>query len=60
MPCRVSLIPNRFAKIPSTLKNAIFIEYDNLLKLLAEYLPEPLDSNQDFINYLRKTDKLLD
>ena len=43
MPCRVSLIPNRFAKIPSTLKNAIFIEYDNLLKLLAEYLPEPLD-----------------
>jgi hypothetical protein len=43
--CRVQLIPSRFGKMPSTLKNAIFIEYDNFAKLLAEYLPEPLDQN---------------
>jgi len=60
MPCRVSLIPNRFGKIPSTLKNAIYMEYDNYLKLLAEYLPEPLNTNQDFINYLRNSENLLD
>jgi len=46
--------------MPSTLKNAIFIEYDNFPKLLAEYLPEPLDQNQDFINYLRNSDKIFD
>lgn len=45
MPCRASLIPSRFGKIPSTLKNAIFMEYDQFPKLLAEYLPEPLDQN---------------
>lgn len=43
MPCRVQLIPSKFGKIPSTLKNAIFMEYDQLPKLMAEYLPEPLD-----------------
>lgn len=40
MPCRVSLISERYGKTPSTLKNAIFMEYDHFLKLLAEYLPE--------------------
>lgn len=45
VPCRVSLIQNKYGKIPSTLKNAIYIEYDNLLKLFAEYLPDTLDQN---------------
>jgi len=43
MPCRVQLIQERFGKIPSTLKNVIFMEYDQVLKLMAEYLPEPLE-----------------
>jgi hypothetical protein len=46
--------------VPSILKNAIFMEYDNLSTLLADYLPEPLDQNQDFINYLKTSDKILD
>ena len=45
VPCRVSLIHNKYGKIPSTIKNAIYIEYDNLLKLFAEYLPDTLDFN---------------
>ncbi len=45
VPCRVQLIHNKYGKIPSTLKNAIYIEYDNLLKLFAEYLPDTLDQN---------------
>lgn len=43
MPCRANLIESRYGKVPSTLKNAIFMEYDELPKLMAEYLPEPLD-----------------
>ena len=43
MPCRASLIDSRYGKVPSTLKNAIFMEYDQLPKLIAGYLPEPLD-----------------
>lgn len=60
IPCRASLIESRYGKVPSTLKNAIFMEYDQLPKLMAEYLPEPLDKNQDFANYLRSTDNILD
>ena len=60
MPCRVSYVDQRFGKIPSSVKNAIYIEYDNYLKLLAEYLPDPLDQNSDFVEFLRKTDNLLD
>jgi hypothetical protein len=48
MPCRVTFVQSRFGKIPSGVKNAIFMEYDAYLPLLAEYLPEPLDQNSDF------------
>jgi hypothetical protein len=34
------------------------MEYDNLLTLLAEYLPETLDSNLDFKNFFRKKNLL--
>jgi len=60
MPCRVQLIQERFGKIPSTLKNVIFMEYDQVLKLMAEYLPEPLEQNPDFVNYLKTQPQLLD
>jgi len=36
------------------------MEYNKLPKLLAEYLPEPLDKNQDFIEFLRLHDDLFD
>jgi len=49
MPCRVSFVQQRYGKIPSGAKNAIYMEYDNYLPLLAEYLPEPLSSNPDFV-----------
>jgi hypothetical protein len=45
VPCRVQLIEEKYGKIPSTLKNAIYMEYDNLLTLFAEYLPDTLDQN---------------
>jgi hypothetical protein len=60
MPCRVNFVQERFGKVPSGVKNAIFIEYDNYLPLLAEYLPEPLDSNPDFVEFLRNSESLLD
>jgi hypothetical protein len=60
MPCRVQLIQERYGKIPSTFKNVIFMEYDSIPRLIAEYLPEPLDQNQDFIDFLRETPYLLD
>jgi len=41
-------------------KNAIYIEYDNYLPLLSEYLPEPLNSNPDFVNFIRNKKNLLD
>jgi hypothetical protein len=53
MPCRVQLIPERFGKIPSTLKNVIFMEYDKMPLLMAEYLPEPLNDNPDFISFMQ-------
>ena len=58
MPCRVSLAEERYGKVPKTLSNVIFMEYDNLLTLLAEYLPETLDSNLDFKNFFRKNNLL--
>jgi ABC-type antimicrobial peptide transport system permease subunit len=42
-------------KVPSALKKTIFVEYDNYLRWIADYLPEPLNSNQDFAKYLKKT-----
>jgi len=60
MPCRVTFVSSRFGKIPSGVKNAIYMEYDAYLPLLAEYLPEPLDQNSDFQSFLRNSDSLLD
>ena len=60
LPCRVQIIKERFGKIPSTLKNALYMEYDTVLKLFAEYLPEPLNQNPDFAEFLRNTPDLLD
>lgn len=60
MPCRVQLIQERYGKIPSTFKNVIFMEYDQLVRLIAEYLPEPLDQNLDFVDFLRDSPNLLD
>jgi hypothetical protein len=53
MPCRVSFIPERFGKVPQTLRNAIYVELDNLLPLISEYLPDPLDSNEAFKKFLQ-------
>jgi len=41
-PCRATLIEDAKGKAPSSLKSAIYIEYDNYLKLIAQYLPDPL------------------
>jgi len=60
MPCRVSFVKERYGKIPMGEKNAIYIEYDNYLPLLSEYLPEPLNSNPDFVNFIRNKKNLLD
>jgi len=38
----------------------VFIEYDNYLAHISQYLPDPLHMNQDFINYLKGDKKLLD
>jgi len=43
MPCRVSFVEGRFGKVPKSLNNVIYIEYDNFLNHLTEYLPDPLD-----------------
>lgn len=59
-PCRAFLIEDAKGKAPSSLKSAIYIEYDNYLKLISQYLPEPLHLNADFIKYLRENEKLLD
>lgn len=53
VPCRVSLSSERFGKVPQTLRNAIFMEYDSLMPLISEYLPEPLDQFEDFKQFLR-------
>ena len=55
MPCKVTFIPDRMGKVPSSIKKTIFVEYDNYLSWIADYLPEPLNSNQDFAKYLKKT-----
>ena len=47
-------------KVPSSLKKTIFVEYDNYLTWIADYLPEPLNSNQDFSNYLKRQTSLMD
>lgn len=59
LPCRVSFVPSRLGKIPSTHKNTIFMEYDNFLRLLSNYLPDTLSDNDDFKRYLQ-THLLLD
>lgn len=41
-PCRAELITDAKGKAPSSLKQAIYMEYDNYLKLIAQYLPDPL------------------
>ena len=43
MPCKVSFIPEKLGKVPSALKKTIFVEYDNYLTWIADYLPEPLE-----------------
>jgi len=35
LPCRVSYVPSRLGKIPSTHKNTIFMEYGRFLQLLS-------------------------
>lgn len=47
-------------KAPNSLNSPIYIEYDNYLKLIAQYLPDPLHLNADFVNFLRDNDSLLD
>ena len=47
-------------KAPNSLKSAIYIEYDNYLKLISQYLPDPLHQNADFVKFLRDSDNLLD
>ena len=41
-PCRGYKIPDTKGKAPGSLKSAIFIEYDNFLQLISQYLPDPL------------------
>lgn len=60
MPCKVSYIPSRMGKTPFAQKNVIFMEYDNLLPHMANYLPSMLHKNQDFVNFFGKSPKLLD
>lgn len=41
-PCRATLIDDTKGKVPTSLKSAIYMEYDNYLKLISQYLPNPL------------------
>ena len=59
-PCRATMIPTPLGKAPSSLKSAIYIEFDNYLKLISQYLPDPLHQNADFIRFLREDEALLD
>ena len=59
-PCKAMLIPDSKGKAPASLKSAIYIEYDNYLKLISQYLPDPLHLNADFSKFLRESDSLLD
>ena len=60
MPCKVSFIPEKLGKVPAALKKTILVDYDNYLTWIADYLPEPLDQNQDFKSFLKKQTWLLD
>ena len=51
---------DRLGKVPNALKKSVYIEYDNYLSYISQYLPEPLHLNNDFIAYLKNNDKLLD
>ena len=42
------------------MKSAIYIEYDNYLKLISQYLPDPLHLNPNFITFLHSNENLLD
>lgn len=53
LPCKAQVIDSRFNKVPNALKHGIYVEYDHLLQLVAQYLPDPLHINTDFIEYLR-------
>lgn len=53
-------MPTGKGKVPNSLSSPIYIEYDNYLKLIAQYLPDPLHLNADFIQFLRDNEKLLD
>ena len=59
-PCKASVISESKGKAPTSLKNAIFIEYDNYLQLISQYLPDPLHLNPDFISFLKDKQNLLD
>ena len=59
-PCRASVIDGNKGKVPASLKSAIYIEYDNYLKLISQYLPNPLHQNADFIDFLNSNDNLLE
>ena len=59
-PCKASKIATAKGKVPNSLNSPIFIEYDNYLKLIAQYLPDPLHQNADFIAFLRDNGNLLD
>ena len=60
MPCKASTIPTRLGKVPNALKRSIYIEYDNYLEHISQYLPDPLHTNTDFVQYLKQNQKLLD
>ena len=53
-------MPESKGKTPNSLKSAIYIEYDNYLKLISMYLPDPLHLNPNFINFLNSNENLLD
>jgi hypothetical protein len=59
IPCKARVLEDRFGKVPNSLKHAIYIEYDNLLPLVSQYLPDPLHLNTDFIAYLKDNRDLL-
>ena len=53
-------IQNGKGKVPNSLNSPIYVEYDNYLKLIASYLPDPLHQNADFIDFLSRDSALLD
>jgi hypothetical protein len=59
MPCKVSYIPSRLGKSPYAQKNVIYTEYSELMPHMSNYLPDLLQKNADFVNYI-KTPGILD